>query len=215
MPSLSPCGAVQADLSADAVGAVFSPLLGNYLSWAGYLNIKSNIVNPGYAHSPHGIVRAAKVDPVMQHQAPGGFRGQVCCVSDANSFGTEGLSPLTACGFLVPYRAGIQHEGGPGGRVAQELDGVEPGLWHLCYCALFLLVWGEAANVRFMPECLCYIFHHVRLGARHLLRGGWTMLLCQCGENNNSDMFITGQAGPEICQELAYAEGLWYTPEAP
>lgn len=23
-------------------------------------------------------------------------------------------------------------------------------------------MWGEAANVRFMPECLCYIYHNVR-----------------------------------------------------
>lgn len=32
----------------------------------------------------------------------------------------------------------------------------------LCLTALYLLVWGEAANLRFMPECLCYIFHNVR-----------------------------------------------------
>jgi hypothetical protein len=31
----------------------------------------------------------------------------------------------------------------------------------LLYIGLYLLIWGEAANVRFMPECLCYIFHHV------------------------------------------------------
>ncbi|KAG0567651.1 hypothetical protein KC19_7G151300 [Ceratodon purpureus] len=31
----------------------------------------------------------------------------------------------------------------------------------LCLTALYLLVWGEAANLRFMPECLCYIFHHL------------------------------------------------------
>lgn len=24
-----------------------------------------------------------------------------------------------------------------------------------------LIIWGEASNVRFMPECLCYIFHNV------------------------------------------------------
>ncbi|XP_030515431.1 callose synthase 7 [Rhodamnia argentea] len=29
----------------------------------------------------------------------------------------------------------------------------------LIYLALYLLIWGEASNVRFMPECLCYIFH--------------------------------------------------------
>jgi hypothetical protein len=32
----------------------------------------------------------------------------------------------------------------------------------LLYMGLYLLVWGEAANLRFMPECLCYIYHHVR-----------------------------------------------------
>lgn len=31
----------------------------------------------------------------------------------------------------------------------------------LCLTALYLLIWGEAANVRFLPECLCYIFHNM------------------------------------------------------
>ncbi|KAJ6377553.1 hypothetical protein OIU76_026514 [Salix suchowensis] len=31
----------------------------------------------------------------------------------------------------------------------------------ILYIGLYLLIWGEAANLRFMPECLCYIFHHV------------------------------------------------------
>ncbi|KAK4438966.1 Callose synthase 7 [Sesamum alatum] len=31
----------------------------------------------------------------------------------------------------------------------------------LLYIALYLLIWGEASNIRFMPECLCYIFHHM------------------------------------------------------
>lgn len=31
----------------------------------------------------------------------------------------------------------------------------------ILYLGLYLLIWGEAANLRFMPECLCYIFHHV------------------------------------------------------
>ncbi|MCI08467.1 callose synthase 9-like, partial [Trifolium medium] len=30
----------------------------------------------------------------------------------------------------------------------------------LLYVSLYLLIWGEASNVRFLPECLCYIFHH-------------------------------------------------------
>ena len=32
---------------------------------------------------------------------------------------------------------------------------------NILYTSLFLLIWGEAANLRFMPECLCYIFHHM------------------------------------------------------
>lgn len=31
----------------------------------------------------------------------------------------------------------------------------------LLYVGLYLLIWGEAANLRFMPECLCYIYHHM------------------------------------------------------
>ncbi|KAG6607954.1 putative callose synthase 8, partial [Cucurbita argyrosperma subsp. sororia] len=33
--------------------------------------------------------------------------------------------------------------------------------YKLLYIGLYLLIWGEAANLRFMPECLCYIFHHM------------------------------------------------------
>ncbi|MCO5572326.1 hypothetical protein L7F22_026079 [Adiantum nelumboides] len=31
----------------------------------------------------------------------------------------------------------------------------------LLYSCLYLLIWGEAANLRFMPECLCFIFHNM------------------------------------------------------
>ncbi|GLJ07080.1 hypothetical protein SUGI_0057310 [Cryptomeria japonica] len=31
----------------------------------------------------------------------------------------------------------------------------------ILYMGLYLLIWGEASNLRFMPECLCYIFHHM------------------------------------------------------
>ncbi|GAB2285087.1 Callose synthase 7 [Dionaea muscipula] len=31
----------------------------------------------------------------------------------------------------------------------------------LLYVALYLLIWGEASNIRFMPECICYIFHNM------------------------------------------------------
>ncbi|KAL6957841.1 hypothetical protein U1Q18_047374 [Sarracenia purpurea var. burkii] len=31
----------------------------------------------------------------------------------------------------------------------------------LLFISLYFLIWGEAANIRFIPECLCYIFHHL------------------------------------------------------
>ena len=39
----------------------------------------------------------------------------------------------------------------------------------LLYTALYLLIWGEAANLRFVPECLCYIFHHMAMDLNHIL----------------------------------------------
>ncbi|XP_024540407.1 callose synthase 3 isoform X3 [Selaginella moellendorffii] len=41
----------------------------------------------------------------------------------------------------------------------------------ILYMALYLLIWGEAANVRFMPECLCYIFHHMASELSGMLSG--------------------------------------------
>ncbi|KAL0362534.1 UNVERIFIED_CONTAM: Callose synthase 7 [Sesamum calycinum] len=40
----------------------------------------------------------------------------------------------------------------------------------LLYIALYLLIWGEASNIRFMPECLCYIFHHSSLSLKEARR---------------------------------------------
>ncbi|XP_020098327.1 callose synthase 7-like isoform X2 [Ananas comosus] len=36
---------------------------------------------------------------------------------------------------------------------------VETQQLELLYIGLYFLIWGEASNVRFMPECICYIFH--------------------------------------------------------
>ncbi|KAI4342985.1 hypothetical protein MLD38_027541 [Melastoma candidum] len=41
----------------------------------------------------------------------------------------------------------------------------------LLYVSLYLLIWGEAANLRFMPECLCYIFHHMAYELNKVLEG--------------------------------------------
>ncbi|KAK3036584.1 hypothetical protein RJ639_031201, partial [Escallonia herrerae] len=50
----------------------------------------------------------------------------------------------------------------------------------LLYVGLYLLIWGEAANLRFMPECLCYIYHHMAFEMYHMLAGSVSPLT---GEN--------------------------------
>ncbi|XP_044492821.1 callose synthase 7-like [Mangifera indica] len=42
---------------------------------------------------------------------------------------------------------------------------------HLIYIGLYLLIWGEASNIRFMPECICYIFHNMAAEVYALLFG--------------------------------------------
>ncbi|XP_020977763.1 callose synthase 5 isoform X3 [Arachis ipaensis] len=42
----------------------------------------------------------------------------------------------------------------------------------LLYMGLYLLIWGEASNVCFMPECLCYIFHNF-LSVKWGVSGGY------------------------------------------
>ncbi|KAH9558677.1 hypothetical protein CY35_06G019800 [Sphagnum magellanicum] len=44
------------------------------------------------------------------------------------------------------------------------------------YMGLYLLIWGEAANLRFMPECLCYIYHHMASELHGMLAGNVSMV---------------------------------------
>ncbi|KAL1363022.1 hypothetical protein HN51_011233 [Arachis hypogaea] len=39
----------------------------------------------------------------------------------------------------------------------------------LLYVSLYLLIWGEVANLRFVPECICYIFHHMAMELNKIL----------------------------------------------
>ncbi|KAE8693187.1 Callose synthase 3 [Hibiscus syriacus] len=50
----------------------------------------------------------------------------------------------------------------------------------ILYVGLYLLIWGEAANVRYMPECLCYIFHNMAYELQGLLAGNVSIVT---GEN--------------------------------
>ncbi|TKY50586.1 Callose synthase 9 [Spatholobus suberectus] len=40
----------------------------------------------------------------------------------------------------------------------------------LLYVSLYFLIWGESSNIRFLPECLCYIFHHMAREMDEILR---------------------------------------------
>ncbi|XP_006649287.1 callose synthase 9 [Oryza brachyantha] len=40
----------------------------------------------------------------------------------------------------------------------------------LLYVCLYYLIWGEASNVRFLPEGLCYIFHHLARELEEIMR---------------------------------------------
>jgi callose synthase len=46
----------------------------------------------------------------------------------------------------------------------------------LLYMGLYLLIWGEAANLRFMPECICYIYHHMAFEMYGMLAGNVSAL---------------------------------------
>nr|XP_043619283.1 callose synthase 11-like [Erigeron canadensis] len=41
----------------------------------------------------------------------------------------------------------------------------------LLYVAMYLLIWGEAGNLRFTPECICYIYHHMTMELNQVLGG--------------------------------------------
>ncbi|CAH9106645.1 unnamed protein product [Cuscuta epithymum] len=40
----------------------------------------------------------------------------------------------------------------------------------LMFISLYFMIWGEAGNVRFLPECLCYIFHHMGREMEEIVR---------------------------------------------
>ncbi|KAK9266839.1 hypothetical protein L1049_001610 [Liquidambar formosana] len=67
----------------------------------------------------------------------------------------------------------------------------------LLYIGLYLLIWGEASNIRFMPECICYIFHQmannlygVLFSNAHPVSGG-TYEAAQYGEESFLKTVIT------------------------
>ncbi|KAJ3682007.1 hypothetical protein LUZ60_014580 [Juncus effusus] len=61
----------------------------------------------------------------------------------------------------------------------------------LLYVCLYFLIWGEGANVRFLPEGLCYIFHHMAREMEELMRPQTASFAESCvTENRESASFL-------------------------
>ncbi|CAL0328990.1 unnamed protein product [Lupinus luteus] len=66
----------------------------------------------------------------------------------------------------------------------------------LLYVSLYLLIWGEAANLRFVPECICFIFHNMAMELNRILEGyiddstGQPVMPSISGENAFLNMVI-------------------------
>ncbi|XP_059441555.1 callose synthase 10 [Corylus avellana] len=56
--------------------------------------------------------------------------------------------------------------------------------------SLYFLIWGEAANVRFLPECICYIFHHMAKELDAILDRGEANRAASCITESGSVSFL-------------------------
>ncbi|KAL3512615.1 hypothetical protein ACH5RR_025332 [Cinchona calisaya] len=56
--------------------------------------------------------------------------------------------------------------------------------------SLYFCVWGEAANVRFVPECVCYIFHHMARELDAILDHGEAHPSTNCTSENGSVSYL-------------------------
>ncbi|XP_021762040.1 callose synthase 10-like [Chenopodium quinoa] len=60
----------------------------------------------------------------------------------------------------------------------------------LILVSLYFLIWGEAANVRFLPECICYIFHNMAKELDSILDHGEAYIADSCKLENGSVNFL-------------------------
>ncbi|KAJ6688289.1 CALLOSE SYNTHASE 9 [Salix koriyanagi] len=56
--------------------------------------------------------------------------------------------------------------------------------------SLYFLIWGEAANVRFLPECICYIFHQMAKELDAILDHGEANRATSCITESDSVSFL-------------------------
>ncbi|KAL3839046.1 hypothetical protein ACJIZ3_023637 [Penstemon smallii] len=68
--------------------------------------------------------------------------------------------------------------------------------------SLYLCIWGEAANIRFLPECICYLFHHMARELDAILDHGEATHAASCISENGSVSFLEKIISP-IYETLA------------
>ncbi|XP_030462303.1 callose synthase 12-like [Syzygium oleosum] len=68
----------------------------------------------------------------------------------------------------------------------------------LLYVSLYLLIWGESANLRFLPECICYIFHNMATELNMVLKDHVDQNTgCpNLPENSGENAFLNGVVKP-------------------
>ncbi|KAK9734060.1 hypothetical protein RND81_04G111900 [Saponaria officinalis] len=60
----------------------------------------------------------------------------------------------------------------------------------LLMVSLYFLIWGEAANVRFLPECICYIFHNMGMELYAILNNREADFAESCKTEHGSCSFL-------------------------
>ncbi|KAH9624592.1 hypothetical protein KSS87_007864 [Heliosperma pusillum] len=60
----------------------------------------------------------------------------------------------------------------------------------LLMISLYFLIWGEAANVRFLPECICYIFHNMGMELDPILNNREASFAGSCKTEHGSVSYL-------------------------
>ncbi|XP_072977021.1 callose synthase 10 isoform X1 [Typha angustifolia] len=60
----------------------------------------------------------------------------------------------------------------------------------LVLISLYFLIWGEAANVRFLPECICYIFHNMAKELDAILDSSEATVAKSCTSSDGSVSYL-------------------------
>lgn len=66
----------------------------------------------------------------------------------------------------------------------------------LLFVSLYFLIWGEAANIRFLPECLCYIFHHMAREMDEILKQRIAQRAHSCSSDDGVSPFLDRVIAP-------------------